>query len=309
MKKLLALSLALLLVLTLFSCKHPAPPAAEGTPLTDVYGNTARLTRESRVVSLHASFSDCWLLAGGTLVGVTEDAVSEHGLAVGSAAIIGTAKTVDEEALLALSPDYVLLSADLAAHQALDARLTSLGIAHGYFRIDTFADYEALMSDFTAIQERPDLFAMHVTAKKARITEILQKIPAASDRTVLLARVYSGGIKAKRTDNPAGQILAEYHLDNIADEFPSLLEDVSLEYIVRADPDYIFILTMGSEEAARAYLAANLESSPAWQGLSAVKSGNCYLLPKTLFHHKPNERWDESYEYLARIVYPEQFPS
>ena len=51
----------------------------------------------------------------------------------------------------------------------------------------------------------------------------------------------------------------------------------------------------------------NLESDPAWNGLSAVREGRCVLLPQDLFHYKPNERWDESYEYLAKILYPDLF--
>ena len=28
------------------------------------------------------------------------------------------------------------------------------------------------------------------------------------------------------------------------------------------------------------------------------------VLPKELFHYKPNARWGESYEYVAKILYP-----
>jgi iron complex transport system substrate-binding protein len=64
---------------------------------------------------------------------------------------------------------------------------------------------------------------------------------------------------------------------------------------------------MGSEDSALTFLRENFESNPAWSGLSAVKSGNFRVLPKDLFHYKPNERWDESYEYLAKTVFPELF--
>ena len=40
---------------------------------------------------------------------------------------------------------------------------------------------------------------------------------------------------------------------------------------------------------------------------TAVKNGNLVVLPKELFHYKPNDRWDDSYEYLAKIIYPEIF--
>ena len=82
---------------------------------------------------------------------------------------------------------------------------------------------------------------------------------------------------------------------------------MSLEHVVASDPDVIFVLTMGNESSALAYLETNVESNPAFSSLTAVKSDNYHVLPKDLFHYKPNERWDESYEYIAKLLYPEIF--
>lgn len=275
--------------------------------LTDALGRPIVLTTDDKIAACHASFADCWLLAGGELVGVTADAVEDHGLAVGDAAIIGTAKTVDPEALVASGATVALLSADLTAHLELESALTDLGIRCLYFRVDTFDDYADLMALFCSVTGRADLYAQHVTAVGDRIEAIRAQIPADESRTVLLMRAYSSGIKAKRDDNLAGMILKEFGLRNIADASPSLLEDMGLEHIVAADPDCIFVLTMGNEEAARSYLSAQIESNPAFSALSAVQNGNYVMLPKALFHYKPNESWDESYAFLARILYPEIF--
>ena len=80
-----------------------------------------------------------------------------------------------------------------------------------------------------------------------------------------------------------------------------------MEQVILTDPDYIFILTMGDEQVAVEYMRNHLENDPAWQGLSAVRDGRCYVLPQELFHYKPNQRWDESYEYLAEIIFSEIF--
>ena len=82
---------------------------------------------------------------------------------------------------------------------------------------------------------------------------------------------------------------------------------MSLEHIVAEDPDVIIVLTMGNEEAALAYLSSGVESNPAFASLKAVKTQSYHILPKDLFHYKPNERWDESYEHLAKLLYPEIF--
>jgi len=38
-----------------------------------------------------------------------------------------------------------------------------------------------------------------------------------------------------------------------------------------------------------------------------VKEGRYIVLPKDLFHYKPNNRWGESYQYLGEILYPTLF--
>ena len=63
---------------------------------------------------------------------------------------------------------------------------------------------------------------------------------------------------------------------------------------------------MGADdEKALDALKKDLQSNPAWQDLKAVKNDRYIVLPKELFHYKPNAKWGESYAYLARILYPE----
>ena len=83
----------------------------------------------------------------------------------------------------------------------------------------------------------------------------------------------------------------------------------TIEEIIEEDPEYIFVTTMGNEEKALKALEDDIGSNPAWNSLYAVKNNKFIVLPKDLFHYKPNARWAESYEYLARILYPEVFYS
>ncbi len=311
MKKFLIVFLLLSVMFSFISCggaeQTEMDPDAEEVSVVDVFGSATVLSAGAKVVSCYASFADCWLLSGGSLTGVTEDAVEEGIVSADSVQIVGTVKSIDLERILALQPDYVILSADLAAHMKLRESLVTVGIAHGYFRVDTFEDYKAMMAQFCAVNGRTDLYEKNVLSVEKNICSILQKVPENRSERVLLVRVYSTGMKAKTDDNLAGLILKELGLDNIADGNPTLLEDLSVEKILLEDPDYIIALAMGEPLAAEEFLRQNVENNPAWKGLSAVKRGQYHMLPKELFHYKPNERWAESYEYLAKIIYPEIF--
>ncbi len=308
MKRVLALILCLTLLLAFSACDKVLNDSGEdGYTFRDDLGREVTITQTDKIAACHASFADCFLLSGGKLCGVTSDAVEDHGLDAGDAKIIGTAKSVNKEALAASGATVALLSADLTAHLELEAPLEALGIKCVYFKVDTFGDYSRVMKHLTAITGRDDLYDRHVTLVGERINEIKTKIPDDEYRTVLLMRAYSSGIKAKSDDNLAGLILKEFGLKNLADLDPSMLEDMSLEHIVTQDPDVILVLTMGNEDSALAYLRSNIESNPAFSSLTAVKKQNYHVLPKDLFHYKPNERWDESYEYLAKLLYPDIF--
>ena len=89
---------------------------------------------------------------------------------------------------------------------------------------------------------------------------------------------------------------------NIADGESSLLSELSLEAIVQADPDYIFISCMGDLAEGQAQLAAVLTDNPIWETLQAVRNERVFWLEKDLYHQKPNARWGESYEILAELL-------
>ena len=287
------------------SCQSPIANGGELT-LTDSEGKTVQIPQNARVASAYGSFSECWLLSGGTLVGATDDAVSERGLELSSdVAIIGSVKSVDLERLISLAPDLVILSADLTAHRELALQLSDRGIATALFRVDTFDDYALMMKQFCAVNGGDDLYKKHVTDIKDAIYRVKDSLPRREQETdFLVMRAYSNGIKVK-TDNIAEDIARDLGLLSVVDAFPSMLTDLSVEAIISADPDVILVLTMGDEKSAEQYLRGFFEDNPALAALSAVKNERLYILPKELFHYKPNNKWNESYEYLAKIIFPE----
>jgi iron complex transport system substrate-binding protein len=61
---------------------------------------------------------------------------------------------------------------------------------------------------------------------------------------------------------------------------------------------------MGDVEKCRARVKEDIESNQAWASLRAVREGNVHYLPKDLYIYKPNERYPEAVENLAKILYP-----
>lgn len=295
------------LVLFLTSCAYSA-----GTDtgiyysFNDSFGNEVILYgRPERVVSLMGSYAEIWILAGGTLSGVTEDAVSERGMDLpGDVRIVGTVKEPNAEEVLNAAPDFVLLSADIESHRKIGMILKETRIPHAFFRVELFEDYLAMLKICTDITGESRLYEKNGTDLQAEIDKILKRVVSADAKPkVLLIRAYAAGAKAKGDDNMTGRMLSDLGCSNIAAEHPSLLDTLSIEEIIAEDPDYIFVVTMGDSENAIKAMKEGIQKNPAWKDLSAVKNDRYIILPKELFHYKPNARWGEAYEYLAEILY------
>ena len=292
MKKMLLAALALLLVL-----------CARAETVTDANGR--EITFDSppgRVVSLLGSYGEVWLEAGGNLVGTTEDAVRD------GIANLGSHSQPNMELLMALEPDFVILSADTAAHPAIGGVLESAGIAHGYFSMQTWQGYMEMLKTFTGLTGREDLYKEKETSVRSSIETTVadaQSHPDYGEQTALLLRSYVTSVKAKGSEGTvAGPILKEMGLVNIADTDALLSENLTMEAILVADPDWIFVVTMGANQAgAEKMLEDTLLSNPAWNTLSAVREGRYAVLDRGLFHLRPNGRWAEAYKEIYRLVY------
>ena len=293
----------------------PAPPAQQDQQstaytFTDALGNTVTVDRPQRVVSFYGSFAEMWVLAGGTLVGTTDDAITQRELPLGdNVTVIGGTKTPNLELALGLEPDFAILSADTTDHIQAAETLRAAGVPCAFFRVDYLEDYLAAMEICTAITGRSDLYEQNAQRVEQQAQAVIQRVRprlAQNPPTALLIRAYSTGAKAKGMDNLAGVILHELGVKNLVEDHPSLLEELSMEEIIAADPDYIFVTTMGSSsQKALDALRDGIQSNPAWASLSAVQNDRYILLPEDLFHYKPNARWGESYAYLANILCPE----
>lgn len=312
-------SLCLIVCLCLAGCGSTAAMQdAEQQPtnddnaytFTDALGQEITVNQPQRVVALMGSFAEIWLLAGGgdTLVGVTDDAFDGRDLDLADdIAVVGKFQTPNTEEILALDPDLVLLSAETTgtdSHVALKDALSSAGITAAYFSVTHFEDYLAMLKTCTEITGNTEAYQTNGLQVQENINTIIADNKLEDQPSVLLMITYSGGIRPQRSDSMTGKMLADLGCHNIIDDYPSLLKDFSVEAIIEADPDYIFVIPMGNDEAAaQKNLTESIESNPAWNSLTAVQNGHYILLPKDKFLYKPNARWAESYAYLADLLH------
>ncbi len=283
-----------------------SPAAGTEVTFTDALGREVTVNSAGRVAALIGSFADVWQLAGGELIAAANDAWESLELDLGEDVVnLGSILEPDVEQLIAAEPDFVLASSNTDADVALEEILTQAGITVAYFDVANFNDYLRMLDICTDITGRKDLYEQNGAAVQREIEQIKQRADGSAP-TVLFLRASGSSVRAKGSDgNVCGEMLADLGCVNIADSSESLLDDLSMEAIIAADPEYIFVTIQGNDsEAAMQNVEDLLISNPAWASLTAVKEGNYYLLDKRLFNLKPNAKWGEAYRQLADILYP-----
>lgn len=271
---------------------------------TDSLGRQVEVYSFEKTAVLSGSLAEIWQLAGGELYGTTNDAYDRNVLSLsGEEKNYGGVQNPSTERIIADGVDFVILSGSIANHVKLCDMLESAGVTAAYFDVENFEDYLDALRICTEITGREDLYIKNGENIRAEVEAAKQSAKQHSAPKILLLRAISTGMKAKGSDSMTGQMLKELGCVNIADSETSLLESLSLEAVVRANPDYVFITTIGDSESGLAQYEAELMSNPAWLELDAVKGGRVHILPKELYHHKPNVRWAEAYRNLEKILY------
>ncbi len=280
----------------------------EAVTFQDALGRQVTVSSPERTAVLIGSFADIWCLAGGkdSLVAAAHDTWTNFDLGLDdSVADLGLITEPNLETLAAAQPDFIIASSNTDADVKMLDTLESMGMNVAYFQVSNFKDYLNMLDICTQITGDRDRYETYGQALAAQI-EDAKSMADGSAPTVLYVRASSSSCKVKNSKGSVlGEMLSDLGCVNIADSDGSLLEDLNMEAIVAADPRFIFVVLQGADsKASMNTLEKELLSSPVWQSLTAVKEGRYHILDRNLYNLKPNARWGEAYENLAKILYP-----
>ncbi len=296
----------ILLVCMLLTACAPAAETAGGVTFTDDLGRTVTVQEPKRVACLLGSFAHIWYLAGGQVIAAADDAWEDFSLPLPDDAVnLGHTKSLSLEALFAAEPDFVIASTNTAGNLQWEDTLEAAGIPVAYFDVSNFDDYLRMLQVCTDITGRADLYERHGLAVQAQIDLTVERArERGTAPKVLYLRASAGSIRAKNSKGSVlGEMLADLGCINIADTDETLLEALSIEHILLQDPDFIFIVRLGDDEAGATELADRfLAENPALASLTAVQNGKVIYLDKRLYNMKPNDRWGEAYLQLEEIL-------
>lgn len=321
MKKIITLILVICMITAMFTgCKvADVPTTAEpnnsvsesgSVTVVDGFGKTITLKKNpQRVICLYTSYLDVWDLAGGKVVGRSEgtENVPESAKSVET---VGLQNEPNVEKILSLEPDLIIMSSTINSQVSLIPMFKKSNIPCLALDYIDFEDYLKMLKVFTELTGNEEQYKSKGLEVKVQIDSIVSQVPKDKKPSVLLMFGTSKSVSVRLPDTTVGSMLQDLGTINIAYDENLKAEEMkifSMEKIIEKDPDFIFVQTMGNAAEATERIKKDVEENPAWGYLTAVKEGRYMYLPKDLFLFKPNERYAESYEQLARLLYPEIF--
>lgn len=277
---------------------------------TDALDREITLKTPKRVAILVGSFADVWSLAGGMdqIVATADETANQFNLDLDESVInIGTSKKPNIEWILSSKPDLVIAGATTASNVELLPVFEAADIPVVYFEVNTFEEYLDMLEVCTTLTGREDLYIKNGLEVQEELEVIREAVTdeAQDPQDILYLRASPGKVTVKNSSRSIlGEMLQDLGTNNIADHDHSLLENLSLERILEADPDKIFIVLQGHDTAKiEAFLQESILDTPIWQNLKAVQDGEVYFMDQRLYNYKPNALWGEAYRGLFEILY------
>ena len=290
--------IALLVTALLLAPLSPASAATTATkyPLTISSGgySTTIAKKPTRIISLSPSATESLFEIGA---GKQVLAVDSYSNFPKSAPITDlSAFEPNVEAIIALKPDLVVLSVDAMKSMVVKEALEKLKIPVLMEKAP-----ETLAQAYKEIEVLGEVTDHTSEAKKVtfKMAALIKSIINRTKKTVKITFFHEldNTLYSVTSDTFIGKVYKDFGLINIADKaagadsygYPQL----SAEYLLKADPDVIFLADAEYGESA-----ATVKARAGWSGITAVTKKNVFALPNDI-----PSRWGprlvDFYRYVA----------
>ncbi|MFF2483999.1 ABC transporter substrate-binding protein [Paenibacillus sp. NPDC058071] len=263
-----------------------------------------------RIVALGNGEVDIVYALGGSVVGRPEASGAFVPDAAKTALEIGSVHTVDLEKIASVRPDAVLGNYPINMNDV--PLLQGIGIKTVLTQANSVDDIKRQIELFGKLLEQEDRAAELVSSIDHAIAEAVKRQHDNEQADghkprVLLVYGAPGSYLAALPNSLAGNLLETVGGVNVAAELPRMQNfpqyaQLNTERVVQANPDIILMMTHGNTEEVERGFIREMESSPAWNSLSAVRNGRMHVLPSELFGTNPGTRVVDAVELLEELL-------
>ena len=305
---LLSLSLLSVLLISTACSSEPAPTPTPTAPLAkypvsvvDMLGRSVQISQcPTRIVTIHPTATETLYRIGGVAVGV--DSSSKYPVEVQNLPKVGSAHSVNTEAIAALNPDLIIIEALTQAN--IVSALEKLGVPIIALRAASVDDVNQSLTLVGEVVDKEE-------AADQAIAEIQDSIEAAQGNCTVSKSVLifisdtQRNIYAAKPESYPGTVVALLRLSNLAAGLPDNgpypgFTLFTAEQALTSNPDIVFTITQAPPPAPR--LSAMLPQTPGFNQMAAVQAGQVVELDPMLFLRAQGPRIADAVEEMLRLV-------
>ena len=266
-------------------------PASNAAIALDDFGDTIRVTAPAqRIVSLNPVTTELLftLGAGSRVVGRTHfDRYPSAALAVPD---LGNGMQPNVEAIVGVHPDLVILYAG-ESNRAAAAQLRTAGLNTLSIRDDHISDFRRTV-ELIARATGDTVAGTAVADSVERSLAAVSARPRPEKPVTVFWHVWDSPILTIGRGSYLDELVTIAGAKNVFGDLPQPSPQVTLEEIVRRNPDFILV---GAESSKK------LRANPLWRAVPAVREGRL-LVVDTLLVGRPGVRLGEAARSLRALI-------
>ncbi len=296
MKKLLALTLVILMALSFVSCGNDDEKTGGDISVTDSDGQVITLSEPADViVSVSPAVTEMLYAVGAGDTVKARSTWCNYPAEVADVEVIGDAYTgINIERIIELGADIVIITGSTA--QGATEALAAANIPVCNIDFETVeAVYEGITNVGIITGKTTEAEALN-TKLKSDLAALEAKCAAVEKRSVF---VDWGGLFSSSKMDFFGNLLSRINADNIAYDYEFTSPQVPAETIIEKNPD-VYIVTSAEEF---------FEKPAGFDDIAAFKNGEVYYIdyydPLCDMVSRPGPRFVEGLTAIAEMIHPE----
>lgn len=289
-----------LLLATAIGCRGPADGGSGFGAVTDDAGRTVSVgAPASRVVSTLPSVTELVVALGAEDRLVARTAYDADPR-LSDLPSFGWTLTPTVEAILPYEPDLVVQGEDRTGRSP--AVLEAVGVRLYVADVERTADIYSTARRVGTLLGIPAQADSLVARLEAGLDSVRQAV-AGRSRPSVLYLIWPQPPQTAGSGTFIDEVITAAGGRNVFADSPIRWPQISLEEVVRRDPDFV-VLPQGESHATP---FPSIDGAPGWRGLTALREGRVVLVNSDLFN-RPGPRVVEAARTLAEALHPEAWP-
>lgn len=325
-KKLTAMTMAVVMGLTLSGCVDQHPDGTENTAestenldnvetmleITDPVEKAAVETAKAKVKSLGAepniiatspAVADICDKLELDLVGVCSSSVSTIPERYENVTTVGTAMSPDMEIVASLDPDWVL--SPISLQSDLEPKYENIGTDWAFLNLRSVQGMYRSIQELGEIFDREEQADALVSEFTDFYEEYRQKNEGKEHPKVLILMGLPGSYIIATENSYVGSLVALAGGENVYTDTDEEFLTVNTEDMKTKEPDIILRAAHALPDQVIEMFKEDFETNDIWQHFEAVQNGRVYDLTYEYFGMSAKFNYPDALEELQPILYPE----